>query len=49
MNNYNYKQLLEMIIKDVPIKEDKNNYGISFIGPPGIGKSTVSKILDTLY
>lgn len=42
----NYDKLFEMVIKDIPIKSENKLYGISFIGAPGIGKSTVSKILS---
>lgn len=42
----NYKNLLNMVIKDIPITNDEFVIGISFVGAPGIGKSTLANILS---
>lgn len=42
---YDYNQLLETIISEIPIKKDCKVYGITFIAPPGIGKTTISRML----
>lgn len=41
-----YDYLYHLIIKDIPIVKDDFLYGITFIGPPGIGKSTIAKLLS---
>lgn len=42
----NYEYLYNMVIKDIFIENTNYVYGISFIGPPGIGKSTVASIIS---
>lgn len=42
----NYEYLYHMVIKDIPIVKDEFVYGISFVGPPGIGKSTIANLLS---
>lgn len=43
MANYTYEELLELIVADIPITNEKNCYAIAFIAFPGSGKSTVAK------
>lgn len=43
---YSYEELLDMVVRDIPIKRTKNVYGITFIGLPGAGKSTVADKLS---
>lgn len=42
----NYEYLYHEVIKDIPIASDEFVYGITFIRPPGIGKSTVANLLS---
>jgi adenylate kinase family enzyme len=42
----NYEELLKIVISDIPINPQEKPFGITFIAPPGIGKTTVSKILS---
>lgn len=44
IDDVNYQNLYQLVIEDVPLNPQAHFYGISFIGPPGVGKSTVSKI-----
>ena len=46
IDDVNYQNLYQLVIEDVPLNPQAHFYGISFIGPPGVGKSTVSKILS---
>lgn len=46
MKNYDYNDLYKMVISDIPLSDDEVVYGVSFVGPPGIGKSTISKLLS---
>ncbi|MBQ2873380.1 MAG: AAA family ATPase [Bacilli bacterium] len=41
-----YEELLKIVISDIPINPQEKPFGITFIAPPGIGKTTVSKILS---
>lgn len=34
-----------MVIEEVPLNPQEHFFGISFVGPPGVGKSTVAKML----
>ena len=43
---HSYEELLEMVVRDIPINKSKMVYGISFIGLPGVGKSTVADKLS---
>lgn len=43
---HSYEELLEMVVRDIPINKSKIVYGISFIGLPGVGKSTVANKLS---
>lgn len=45
-NNLNYESLYQMVIKDIPITHDDVVFGITFVGPPGIGKSMVANLLS---
>lgn len=42
----NYYELLDKVLKEIPFKQLDKPYGIVFIGGPGYGKSTISKILS---
>lgn len=44
--NINYEKLYNMIVKDIPISNDNFVYAITFIGLPGMGKSTIANILS---
>lgn len=44
--NINYEYLYNIVIKDIPISKVDFVYGISFIGPPGIGKSTIANLIS---
>lgn len=41
-----YKKLFDLVISDIPITNEEKVFAITFIAPPGTGKSTVSKILS---
>jgi len=41
-----YEELFDKIINEVEIKNDDFVYGITFIGPPGVGKSTIAKLIS---
>lgn len=43
MVNYSYDELLDMLIKEIPIKNAKKCYCITFFALPAMGKSTVAK------
>lgn len=43
---YSYDELLEMVVRDIPMKRSENVYGITFIGLPGVGKTTVANRLS---
>lgn len=43
---HSYEELLEMVVRDIPINKSKMVYGITFIGLPGVGKSTVANKLS---
>lgn len=43
---YSYEELLEMVVRDIPIVKTENVYGITFIGLPGVGKTTVANKLS---
>ena len=43
---HSYEELLEMVVRDIPINKSKMVYGITFIGLPGVGKSTVANRLS---
>ncbi len=38
-----YQRLYQMAIEEVPLNPQEHFFGISFVGPPGVGKSTVAK------
>lgn len=44
--NISYQELYSMVIKDIPISDDEFVYGISFIGSPGVGKSTIANLIS---
>lgn len=44
--NIDYEKLYNMVIKDIPISKSDFVYGICFVGGPGVGKSTVAKLLS---
>ncbi len=44
--NINYEYLYRKMIDDISIVKDDFLYGITFIGPPGVGKSTVANLLS---
>jgi len=46
INGSLYQKLSEKVIADVILYPQEQFFGISFIGPPGVGKSTVSKMLS---
>ncbi len=41
-----YYRIYQMVIESVPLNPQDHFYGISFVGPPGVGKSTVANILS---
>ena len=41
-----YNELFNLVVKDIPLTNEENVFGITFFAPPGAGKSTVSKILS---
>lgn len=41
-----YNKLFNKLVNEIPLNKSENVYGILFIGGPGLGKSTVSKILS---
>lgn len=41
-----YKKIFDLVISDIPLTNEEKVFAITFIAPPGIGKSTVSKILS---
>ena len=43
---YSYKKILDQLLSEVPINENDNVYGITFVAGPGFGKSTVANILS---
>lgn len=43
---HSYEELLEIVVRDIPINKSKMVYGITFIGLPGVGKSTVANKLS---
>lgn len=43
---HSYEELLEIVVRDIPINKSKMVYGITFIGLPGVGKSTVANNLS---
>lgn len=45
-DNMKKEELLNLVIKDIPLVNDNNVFGITFFAPPGAGKSTVAKILN---
>lgn len=45
-NKIIYSTLYEKIIEEIPIKPTNFVYGISFLGLPGTGKSTIASILS---
>ena len=42
----NYQDLYNMVIEDIPLSNDDVVYGISFVGLPGTGKTTISHLLS---
>jgi len=46
IDNFNYDFLCLEITKKIIIQPSKSFYGISFIGAPGVGKTTVANILS---
>ena len=43
---HSYEELLEIVVRDIPINKSKMVYGITFIGLPGVGKSIVANNLS---
>lgn len=43
---YEYKDLLQKVIEDIPKKNETKPFGITFIAAPGMGKSTVAEIIS---
>lgn len=41
-----YNELLNAIVSTIPINKTEYLYGITFVGAPGVGKSTVAKMLS---
>lgn len=46
INEIKYKEIFNLVIRDIPLTNEPHVFAITFIAPPGIGKSTVSKILS---
>ena len=40
-----YEKLFELVVADIPIKQENPCFGLTFIAAPGVGKSTVSKLI----
>lgn len=43
---HSYEELLELVVRDIPIIKQEKVYGIAFIGLPGVGKTTVANKLS---
>lgn len=43
---HSYEELLELVVRDIPITKYEDVYGITFIGLPGVGKTTVANKLS---
>jgi len=46
MHKYSYEKLLKLITDEIPLKPSTPTFGITFIGPPGVGKTTVAKLIS---
>ena len=44
----NYEEILRAITSEMPLKKEKVVYGITFLAPPGSGKTTVAKIISEI-
>lgn len=45
-NEEEYKKIFNLVISDIPLTNEEKVFAITFIAPPGTGKSTISKILS---
>ena len=45
-NTPEYHTLFKNVIADIPLSQEKNVYGITFFAAPGVGKSTVAKMIS---
>lgn len=41
-----YNKLFDMVVSDIPLKPEPACFGITFIAPPGAGKSTIANIIS---
>lgn len=46
MMAHSYEELLKLIIDEIPLKTSTPTFGITFIGPPGVGKTTVANLIS---
>ncbi|MBR2704525.1 MAG: AAA family ATPase [Clostridia bacterium] len=46
-NEYSYNQIFNNLISNIPLKKSEKLYGITFVGGPGYGKSTIAKMLSS--
>lgn len=42
----NYEEIFKIVISDIPIKQEEKTFGITFIAGPGMGKTTISKMIS---
>lgn len=47
MEEYSYNRIFDKLIYKIPLKESDILYGITFVGGPGFGKTTVAKLLSS--
>lgn len=47
MKEYSYNRIFDKLIYKIPLKESDILYGITFVGGPGFGKTTVAKLLSS--